>query len=234
MARSISDEEIKLRGKARRRLVGAIALVVIVTAFLPMVLDNQPKPMRQDIAIDIPKPESGSFSAPITPLPAAKATAPQDAAATPAAAVKAPLPAKSSETPAPATPPAAEPPQPKAPPKTESTPKTEAKATPKTEAEAVPKPDAIAEKPAQKAAAAHGAKEGFVVQLGAFSQAANAKQLQTKLKQADIKSFTDVLKTASGEKTRVRAGPFGSREEAEKAQAKLKKMGLTGNVVSAN
>ncbi len=215
MARSISDEEIKLRGKARRRLVGAIALVAIVTAFLPMVLDNQPKPLKQDIAIDIPKPESGGFSAPIMPPPAPPAVS-QDAVMTPPkAAVMLPVPAKAPETPA-----AIEPPQP------ESAPKAEAKAT--------PKPAAAADKSAPKAAATHSAKEGFVVQLGAFSQAANAKQLQTKLKDADIKSFTDVLKTASGEKIRVRAGPFASREEAEKAQAKLKKMGLKGNVVSAD
>ena len=37
MAKSISDEEIQLRKRARRRLVGAIALVTVIAVFLPMV-----------------------------------------------------------------------------------------------------------------------------------------------------------------------------------------------------
>lgn len=217
MARSISDEEIKLRGKARRRLVGAIALVVIVAAFLPMVLDNKPKPVKQDIAIDIPKMTSSGFTAPIVSPP----TPSDGAAPAPLAGVTPSAPAPPSKPSAAAVSPAANEP-------------AQSKPAPKPEAKSASKPDTVADKPGAKASAAHGAKETFAVQLGAFSKAANAKQLQAKLNESGIKSFTDMLKTPSGEKTRVRAGPYASREEAEKVQEKLKKMGLKGNVVSAN
>ena len=62
MAKSISDEELQLRKRARRRLVGAIALVTIVAVFLPMVLDHEPKPVSQDVSIKIPSPDAGVFT----------------------------------------------------------------------------------------------------------------------------------------------------------------------------
>ena len=54
MAKAISSEELQLNKRARRRLVGAIALVVIVIVFLPMILDNEPRQMSQDISINLP------------------------------------------------------------------------------------------------------------------------------------------------------------------------------------
>ena len=69
MGKAISDEELQLKKRARRRLVGAIALVLLIVVFLPMVLDNEPRPLNQDIAITIPpvpRPESPpSVAAPV-------------------------------------------------------------------------------------------------------------------------------------------------------------------------
>ena len=53
MAKAISSEELLLKKRARRRLVGAIALVLIVVVFLPMILDNEPRQMSQDVSINI-------------------------------------------------------------------------------------------------------------------------------------------------------------------------------------
>src|SRR5579862_7558726 len=73
MAKSISEEELQLRKRARRRLVGAIALVTIIAVFLPMVLDHEPKPISQDVSIKIPSPDSGAFTSKIVPVaPTAK------------------------------------------------------------------------------------------------------------------------------------------------------------------
>jgi cell division septation protein DedD len=61
MAKAISDQELQLKKRARRRLVGAVALVLLIVVFLPMILDSEPKPLNQDITITIPpipKPES--------------------------------------------------------------------------------------------------------------------------------------------------------------------------------
>src|SRR6187549_3688981 len=75
MARPISDEELQLKKRARRRLVGAIVLVTAVAVVLPMVLDSEPKPVGQNVDIQIPSPDSGDFkpkaSAPIRIAPEA-------------------------------------------------------------------------------------------------------------------------------------------------------------------
>src|SRR3982751_2398107 len=84
MAKSISDEELQLRKRARRRLVGAIALVTIIAVFLPMVLDHEPKPVSQDVSIKIPSPDAGVFTSKIVPVVPAQKSPP--AAKTEAAA----------------------------------------------------------------------------------------------------------------------------------------------------
>ncbi|MGN4139020.1 SPOR domain-containing protein, partial [Burkholderia gladioli] len=48
------DPTLPEKQRARRRLVGAIALVVAAVIVLPMILDSHPKPVTDDIAIDIP------------------------------------------------------------------------------------------------------------------------------------------------------------------------------------
>jgi DedD protein len=61
-----ADPILPEKKRARRRLLGAIALVVAVVIGLPMVLDSEPKPLADDIAIKIPsrdKPSSESAPA---------------------------------------------------------------------------------------------------------------------------------------------------------------------------
>ena len=243
MAKTISDEEIQLRKKARRRLIGSIALVLLAAILLPMVLDKEPKLLRQDISIEIPKPDASGFTSIVVPIAEPKNSqgSPQtENDAPPAIPVPAegqgksltmsekletkPLNAASKPVPA------------------ETKPTTDVKPVPKAEKPkrveivakvATPaKPHAPEAKPSaqveSKTEAVTGS--GFVVQLGAFASAANATQLQQKLNANGIKSYTDMLKTPKGVKTRVRAGPFATREAAEKAQAKLKTIGLNGIV----
>ena len=95
---------------------------------------------------------------------------------------------------------------------------------------------ALPGKPAGKAEEKHdlksaatgrtGSEESFVVQLGAFSNAANAKSLQKKLQDNKFKAYTDTVKNAGGNRVRVRVGPYPSREAAEKARDRLKAMRL--------
>jgi DedD protein len=54
MAKQLSDDELNLRRKARRRLIGAFALTLAVVVILPMVLDSEPRPAGQDIELRIP------------------------------------------------------------------------------------------------------------------------------------------------------------------------------------
>ena len=68
--------------------------------------------------------------------------------------------------------------------------------------------------------------------IGAFSNPANVKQLQTKIGELGIKVFTESLDSPGGKKTRVRAGPFPNRDAAEKAAEKIKRIGVNGVVAA--
>ncbi len=78
MPRSVSDEEIALKKRARRRLIGAIALVTVVVVLLPMFLDSEPRPLNQEISIQIPA-QSTEFSSRVAALP--RSATPDDAKA---------------------------------------------------------------------------------------------------------------------------------------------------------
>ncbi|WP_169068913.1 SPOR domain-containing protein [Candidatus Accumulibacter contiguus] len=69
-----------------------------------------------------------------------------------------------------------------------------------------------------------------MILIGAFVNAENVKQLQSKISAAGVNSYTEVLDSPDGKKTRVRAGPFPNREAAERALEQLKKIGVTGVV----
>ena len=76
-------------------------------------------------------------------------------------------------------------------------------------------------------------KDGnFSIQVGVYSEVANVKQLQAKLKQTGFSSHTQKITTPKGEKIRLRAGSFVTRQEANAAIPKLQKIGLSGMVVS--
>jgi DedD protein len=107
-----------------------------------------------------------------------------------------------------------------------------------------PKPQAIAraapreaapdEAEAKRAEAILNAAESFVVPLGAFANKDNVKQLEARLDKAGVKYFTESVKTSGGEQTRVRAGPFPTKDAAEATRERLKTLGLSpGAVVAA-
>ena len=215
MAKSISEEELQLRKRARRRLIGAIAVVTIVAVFLPMVLDHEPKPVSQDISIRIPAPDSGIFTSKIAPIPPGGPD------------TKSPAPAKSDSAQ-------------REPPKTAATvlaPKQAVEMPPAYDTEAAPPKKAVAEPPKPKASPAPAPPAetktagGFVVQVAALNDVDKARQIQAQIAAAGMKAYTEVVPTAKGNVTRVRAGPFASRDEAEKMRDRLKGMGLNGNVV---
>jgi len=202
MARAISDEELQLKLRARRRLIGAIVLVTAMVVVLPMVLDTEPGPVSQEVTVRIPSPDAGAFTTKVAPPPApkvaeskaAKPRAEEKTAAAPEAIKEEPKPAVKPETAKPA----------KAPAKTAKT-----------------------VKPASKPASGQ-----FVVQVIALADAEKAQRMQQQIAAAGIKSYTEIVKTVKGDVTRVRAGPFPTREAAEKARDQLKSLGMIGNVTS--
>lgn len=244
-----ADAQLPLKKRARRRLVGAIALSVLAAVVLPMVMDQAPQAPVQDVQIRIPGQEQvppfspKSLAAKPAETPAAKAApVPAPVVEKPAAAVAEKaldkVAEKAPEKPAPeAAKPAA---------------KTEKKAAEKAAekpaekaAEKAPEKPGVAKnggddsqraaailagKPAEAAPAPKATGGEYVVLIGAFSNPANVKQLQTKLSELGLKVYTETLDSPQGKKTRVRAGPFPSRDAADKALEKMKRIGVNGVV----
>jgi DedD protein len=151
MAEEQQDVET-LKRRGRRRLVGAVAVVLAAVIVLPMVFDPEPRGTAPSVSVRIP----GEDETPFTPK----------------------LPAKKIESA-----------------KTESTPSGQ-----------------------------------YVVQVGAFT---NPQSVIAKLDSAKMPYYTEVIQdTRTGNLTRVRAGPFATREAAEKALEELKGLGLQPGTVS--
>jgi DedD protein len=132
---------------------------------------------------------------------------------------------------------------------------TEAKPAPKPEAKPATKPEpkpVVAEKPAAKpndAAKAQALLDGkpvadkpaekktdaatgrFVVQVGAYVEAAKLREARQKVEKAGFKTYTQVVGAKDAQRTRVRIGPFASKAEAEKAVDKLKKLNLPAAIL---
>lgn len=72
----------------------------------------------------------------------------------------------------------------------------------------------------------------FVVQIGAFADAAAARETRAKAEKLGFKTYTQVAETPSGNRTRVRVGPLSSRDEADKVAARLRSAGLSGVVLT--
>ena len=61
------------------------------------------------------------------------------------------------------------------------------------------------------------------MQVGAFADAAAARETRGKVEKLGLKTYTQVVETASGNRIRVRVGPFASRDEADKALANARR-----------
>ncbi len=72
----------------------------------------------------------------------------------------------------------------------------------------------------------------FTIQVGVFSDIANVRQLQARLKHAGFTSHTETITTPKGEKIRLRAGSYSSRQDAAYALTKLQAVDLNGMVIS--
>ncbi|MEZ0600605.1 SPOR domain-containing protein [Paraburkholderia sp. IW21] len=255
------DPTLPEKQRARRRLVGAIALVVAAVVILPMVLDSHPKPVTDDISIDIPSrpapklpkadEDSQAGVAPDNPAPdtalAASGLAPTTAAAqgqsgaakqhgADTSAAPAARPAAKPQAPAAVaanTAPAA--PVAQAPAKPAKPAKTAA--TQSAANVAAPSADST-----NSTAAGADANSGtpasppgsrFAVQLGAFANDANARNWAAKLKAAGVPAYTEHRKQADGTTlTLLRAGPFADRAAASAAIAKVREAGLTSGANS--
>lgn len=215
----LTEEEVQFKKRANRRLLGAVALVLLMVALLPMVLDDRTQQApQQEIAITIPSKDGGEFTSkivPVTPDETVEELPPVTQVPEKQAGSAAEIRNPSQEA------------QPLVPtePKVKETVVIPAQKEP---AKQVQEKSAPAKIP--QAADASGASQAFV-QIGVFSDAANIRQMQDKLKALGYKSFTEKVDTPKGEKIRLRAGPFSTRADAEAALVKVKEAGLGGMAI---
>ncbi|MGA3247459.1 MAG: SPOR domain-containing protein [Paraburkholderia sp.] len=250
------DPTLPEKQRARRRLVGAIAMVVAAVVILPMVLDSHPKPVTDDIAIDIPNrpaPKAAADDedtqagvAPDNPAPdstansslAASGVAPAPAAPATANAMtqQGAVAASAGKTSKPHTPvvaantspatPTPAPAKPAKPVKTPSAPIQSAANPSANDADSTGTGAADAD--SGTPASPPGSR--FAVQLGAFPDDASAKAWASKLKAAGVPAYTERRKQVDGTtQTLLRAGPFADRAAATAAIAKVRAAGLTSS-----
>lgn len=72
----------------------------------------------------------------------------------------------------------------------------------------------------------------FVVQVGAFGEASSANDVRAKVEKLGLKTYTQEVQSGEGRRIRVRVGPFGSRDEADKAAAKLRAAGMPPSILA--
>lgn len=200
-----ADPTAALKVRARRQLIGAAALLLAVVIVVPMILDPTPRPVPDNIPIDIPSektPFTPRLSLPPLPEPANAPVAPPDA-----------QPADEGKS----SPEAKEEKKPEAPKATEPA-KAEAKK---------------AEAKKTEAKKAEPAKAGkFVVQAAALASESAANELADRIRKEGLSPRVERAEAKSGTVWRVRIGPYGVRDEAEAARAVLGTLGISADLVA--
>lgn len=216
-----------IRRRARHRLIGAAVLVLVGVIGFPLLFDTQPRPVSVDIPIEVPDRNK------VQPLPA-PAQSPAASGLVSQAAATPPAPAPQAD-PAPAAAPETKPAA------SENVARAEAPVPAKPEARPAPAKVADARASADDVAKARTEAKGgdaaadggrYVVQVGAFAEKDKAHQAQLKLQRAGLKNYTQVADTGDGKRIRVRAGPFASRAEADKAAEKIKSLDLPVRILA--
>jgi DedD protein len=244
---SVSSEAqaTELRVKARRRLAGAVAIVLCAIIVLPMLLDSEPVKVPANIEVTIPS-RNAPFNPDLTPpLVQADGSAMtispgQDLSAQPIeSSIAKPVdlgPADANKPPAVAAPPV----EPAAnvaikPAETES--KPVASVAPRTDesarARAILEGRLVPSAEARVAQASPTIKENLVVQIASYSAQVDAQSRSETLKTQGITNAYVEPVTVNGRQVfRLRVGPFSSREAAQAGQARLRTLGYANGFIT--
>ncbi len=214
-----------MRTRAKHRLIGASVLVLLGVVGFPLLFDKQPRPISVDIPIEIPdKSKAKPLTVPL-PLPAAAPQAPAASAAAAASVVVQAEPASDNAKPSePAK--AVDKPADKAGAKA-----VEKPVAAKTAVDDGSKAQALLDGNTATKSAAAGAGR-FVVQVGAYADAARAREVRQKVEHAGLKTYTQAVETKDGHRIRVRVGPFADKAEADKVADRIRKLGLPAGILN--
>jgi len=246
---SVSSEAqaAELRVRARRRLAGAVAIVLCAIIVLPMLLDSEPVKVPANIEVIIPS-KNAPFNPILTP-PAAQADgsaialkplADANAQRADSSSVKQVDLGKSDAIKAPDV--ANAPAQAQSGNEASKSTDTENKlavVAPVTRSDAAARARAILEgrtvpsAEARVAQASPAIKENLVVQIASYSAQADAKARSEKLKDEGITNAYVEPVTVNGKQVfRLRVGPFSSREAAQAGQARLRTLGYANGFIT--
>lgn len=226
------DSVQQARTRARQRLIGSVVLVAAGVVGFPLLFETQPRPLPGDTPIEVARKDGAAPvvtsrapavpRATVSPPPTVISEGPADAGREVAPVASAPT---ASAVAAPAV---AKPPEPK--PEARPEPRPEPKPTAKPEVRGTSesaRAQALLEAKPTAAASKPSVGEGrYVVQVGAFAEVTAAREARQKVEKLGMKTYTQVVETSSGKRIRVRVGPFATREEADKASARIKSAGL--------
>lgn len=202
----LADAVQQARLRARHRLMGAAVLLIVGIIVFPLLFETQPRPVAIDIPIEIPRRESALPLA----IPPSVVSSVSNTSEIPDAIVEAPEDAGREVAPA-----------------------ISAAPVPKTSlpgggailsgsgAVVTPQGAVGVDKPSR-----------FVLQAGAFSDGAAVKDVRAKLENLGFKTFIQIVETPEGKRTRVRVGPFSSKDDAEKVLVRLKASGLSAVILA--
>ncbi|GAA5161381.1 SPOR domain-containing protein [Viridibacterium curvum] len=207
-----NDAQLELKKRARRRLIGAVALALAAIIFLPMVMDSEPRQTGNELQIRIPSQEGSNFTSRVinTASSSTPVSVPGDPEMSPVTVSSAPRGAASASTVAASS------------------------------AASSSSSVAAASAPSHTAASSAGGEvrarallergeepaSRFFVQVGVYREQDNARGVAAKVKQAGMVPSVEKV----GASTRVRVGPFKTKAQAEQAVEKLKRVSLDGVV----
>ncbi|MGB1949362.1 MAG: SPOR domain-containing protein [Marinobacter sp.] len=210
----------------KQRIIGALVLVSLAVIFVPMLFD-EPHSERTSSSIKIPEeppfPEVDAPDPVMSDAPAYRLEEPVDDEATAEQVRSEPVDASAERT-------AAEPAQPEAVDQpVANSPDTEAPTEEPADSQADGAGGSAAE-PAEYTGSLDGA---WVVQLGSFGSADNARNLRNKVRETGYSSHLQKIQRGDATLTRVFSGPFAEKAEAERAKKALdREFGLNSLVTS--
>ncbi len=223
-----SENADQLRRRANRRLLGASVLLLIAIILVPIFLEREPPPLPDNVDVKIPPIEGTKFDPKLPDRKAAPTEVPAITEPTGLAAGAAVV--------APAVVPAA----PVAPPKAAE--KVPEKAAEKGAEKAPTKAPAAADtkqksastpaSPAPETSAPKVKSGQLIVQIIAVRDPETARQSFEKAKSMKFSAYTERISVPNGVVTRVRVGPYDTKQAAENARAKLAQAGFEAKVMT--
>lgn len=241
---SSEAQAAELRVRARRRLIGALVLVLTAIIFVPMLFDSPPEeelasplvlpepmpamPSEPQVALapeppTPPQPDSGSIQAPVV----TQVEPAQPASPAPEAAPPSPAPEPQQQPPAPPAKPESQPETAKPPAK----PPVPAKAQ-RTDDGSVALALLEGRVPPKPTASAPAGSGSVVLQVAAYTTESDAQSRREKLVAAGVTNAYVESAVANGKTAyRLRVGPFPTRDAAEAAQARLRQLGYNNGLI---